>query len=572
MPDQPRSQKEPFPPLTGPVFFSAGHTAHATDHTGIQRVTRSLARELQSSGLKVELVEWVHRKRRFVILDDTARGKLSRDGGPPFESTDALWSRVMPEIALNLPQLDPDLAANLSRSTSFGEDRIRRFEQQMQSIAHPIPNVPSWIGVLPLPRSARRGIRRAIRSWKNLLVRHNDQRRIRSYIRDIVAARRLLERQRNCFIRLAWKERDAWRYKLIRDTLARAQDPQRPDLTPESEMSNTPSAGDHVEPETRDLDLFALTLRLLPTRFNPPAGSWVIVPELMKAVEMKEVLRYCRRRKLNLGVVFHDAIAVTHPDLVNKAIRHDYADYMRSVCRSDLVLPVSQQSADDLTTFAREEGIELSAIRVCPNGSSFPGDRPAGDAPSSPSPVRALFVSTIDPRKNHAALLRALRLIRENHPDLNLHLTLVGNAYPGAEDLADEIAAACDQDPGLEWIQGADDTELDRLYRDCHFTVFPSLVEGFGIPVLESIWYGRPCICSADGAVGERTLGGGCFTVDVTNPEALAIAMADLARDVDLRQRLTQEARSRSLRTWREQAVDMIGIVAAEKGPFQPAH
>lgn len=119
MPDQPRSQNESFPALTGPVFFSAGHTAHATDHTGIQRVTRSLARELQASSLKVELVEWVHRKRRFVILDDSAREKLSRDGGPPFESTDALWSRVMPEITLNLPQLDPSLAANLSRADIF---------------------------------------------------------------------------------------------------------------------------------------------------------------------------------------------------------------------------------------------------------------------------------------------------------------------------------------------------------------------------------------------------------------------------------------------------------------------
>lgn len=583
MPDQPRSQNESFPALTGPVFFSAGHTAHATDHTGIQRVTRSLARELQASGLKVELVEWVHRKRRFVILDDSAREKLSRDGGPPFESTDALWSRVMPEITLNLPQLDPSLAANLSQATSFGEDRIRRFEQQMQSIAHPIPNVPTWIRFLPLPRSARRGFRRAIRSWKNLLVRRNDRRRIRSYIRDIVSARRLqdrmtqqmiklLERQRDCSFRLAWKERDAWRYKQIRDTLARAQDPQRPDLNPETESPADLPADDQAQSERRDLDLFALTLRLLPTRFNPPVGSWIIVPELMKAAEMKEVLRYCRRRNLNLGVVFHDAIAVTHPDLVNEAIRLDYADYMRSVCRSDLVLPVSRQSADDLAAFARDEGIGLPPIRVCANGASFPGDRPAGEQPMSVTPIKALCVGTIDPRKNHATLLSALSLIRETHPDLDLHLTLVGNAYPGADALAAEITRAGVRDPGLEWIQGADDTELDRLYRECAFTVFPSLVEGFGIPVLESIWYGRPCICSPDGAVGERALGGGCLTVDVASPQALAIAMADLARDADLRRRLTEEARSRSLRTWREQALDMVGIVAGEQGPFQPAH
>ncbi len=198
------------------------------------------------------------------------------------------------------------------------------------------------------------------------------------------------------------------------------------------------------------------------------------------------------------------------------------------------------------------------------------GERPADEPTPSLTPFKALCVGTIDPRKNHATLLGALKVIREVHPNLNLHLTLIGNAYPGADDLASEITQACERDPGLEWIQGADDTELDRAYRECAFTVFPSLVEGFGIPVLESIWYGRPCICSPDGAVGERSLGGGCLTVDVVNPKELAAAMVDLAQKAELRQRLTAEARSRSLRTWREQAAEMVGIVAEAQNRFQP--
>lgn len=580
MSDQPRSQNHPFPTFNGPIFFSTGHTAHATDHTGIQRVTRSLARELQASGLKVEFVEWVHRKRRFVILDDSAREKLSRDGGPPFESTDALWSRVMPEIAVGIPQFNSELAKISTRSALYGDDLIRRYEQRMQAVVHPIPNVPAWIGFLPLPRIARRSIRRAIRRWKNFLVQRKDRCRIRSYIRDVVSARRLqdrmirqmvqlLEKQRDYSAKLVSKEQDAWLYKQTRDALAHAEDPRR--FKRQSTDLSKPIKGvdDTNLSRHRDLDLFALTLRMSSTRFEPPACSWLIVPELMKPADMRGILRYCRRRRVNLAMLFHDAIAVTHPELVSETIRADHKDYMRSVCRCDLILSVSQQSADDLTAFAQAEGMALPPVRVCPNGSSFPGERPTAGQPPSP-PIRVLCVGTIDPRKNHTSLVQALRRIRETKPTLNLELTLVGNAYPGSGDLAAEINRACERDPGLKWIRGANDPELERTYRECHFTVFPSLVEGFGIPVLESIWFGRPCICSADGAVGERAIGGGCLTIDVTNPEALAKAMVALATDETLRQRLTREAQSRPLRTWRDQAVEMTAIVAEAPTRFQP--
>ena len=135
---------------------------------------------------------------------------------------------------------------------------------------------------------------------------------------------------------------------------------------------------------------------------------------------------------------------------------------------------------------------------------------------------------------------------------------MIGHAYPGSEDLARKTLEACRDNPILDWNDRANDEVLVKAYRDCHFTVFPSVIEGFGLPVLESLWHGRPCICSATGAVGERATGGGCATVDVTNPEDLAGAILRMVRDPTYRQRLTNEANSRVLKTWREQAVDLI--------------
>jgi glycosyltransferase involved in cell wall biosynthesis len=583
----PISEKSPFPHIGVPIYLSTGHTAHSEEHTGIQRVTRSMARELLESGLRVELIEWVKWKRRYFVLDDRARRKLSRDGGPDFESTESLWLRVINDTHFGLPQKSPPETAIEPDPSSFDENRILRFEAVIRSITHPQSKSPRWIGNLPLPRPVRRKIRAGVRQLINFLVSRSDRRRIEGYIRDILASRKLhnratrrilklLEKQRSYAIRLAWKEKEAWHYKQMRESLSETAISGR--LKPTSGELETPGIDRDtptLEPKrfhTGDgsaADLFSFTLRLQPTRFKPVRGAWVVVPELMKPDEMRSVVRYCRARRLNLAVVFHDAIAVTHPELVSTEIRRDFGAFIKYFCRCDLVVAVSRHSADELKAYAEREGIALPNLTVCPNGASFPGGRPIDREPAEAPPVRAICVGTIDLRKNHTTLLKALDLIRRSHPSLDLKVTLVGNAYPGAENLAERVTLACRDNPNLEWKQGVSDEDLRKTYQSCHFTIFPSLLEGFGIPVLESIWHGRPCICSATGAVGEHSKGGGCATVDVTNPNELADAILRLAQDEPYRRRLTNEAKSRVLRTWGQQAIDLVNELSQAAPRYQ---
>lgn len=570
-----RKTDRPFAPISVPIYLSAGHTAHSKEHTGIQRVTRSLARELQASGLRVEFLEWVQSKRRYVVLNDQARRRLAREGGPPYESLESLFGRVVPEAGRLLPSSDhPDRSSEMV-DPSIREDRIIHFESIIRSIHHPMPGVPGWIGYLPVPLSFRRGLRRGIRQTVNQFVRGRDRWRIRRYIREIVKMRRvhnqmtrrilkLSERRKDSEFRLAFMEHDAWRYKQRRDGLARDQEednglPASASPEPESGKRDTsPDSQQEVTLQAPDeAELFSLTHRLEPTRFKPVKGAWVVVPELMRPEEMRRLTRYCRRHRLNLAVMFHDAIAVTHPELVAESIRRSHAAYMRHLCRADLVLAVSRQSADDLKDFAQSQGIDLPPITICANGASFPGERIPVE-PTPPPPIRAICVGTIDPRKNHRTLIAALDNIHQHHPSLDLRVTLIGNAYAGSDDLVRLVREACGRLPGLEWIQGAEDRELIEAYENCHFTIFPSVIEGFGIPVLESMWHGRPCICSATGAVGERASGGGCVTIDVTNPDDLAGAILRMAQDEPFRRQLTNEANSRVLRTWREQALDLV--------------
>ena len=110
----------------------------------------------------------------------------------------------------------------------------------------------------------------------------------------------------------------------------------------------------------------------------------------------------------------------------------------------------------------------------------------------------------------------------------------------------------------MHWEQCISDARLLELYDQCDFTVYPSLSEGFGLPILESLWLARPCICRDGSALAEVAMGGGCINVDTTDVSALADAILNLAENNELRKRLTNEAIQRRFKTWQEYAADVV--------------
>ena len=90
----------------------------------------------------------------------------------------------------------------------------------------------------------------------------------------------------------------------------------------------------------------------------------------------------------------------------------------------------------------------------------------------------------------------------------------------------------------LIWTGPLSDKELCDAYRNCTFTVYPSLYEGFGIPVLESLSFGKPCICSNRGALLESAKGGGCLILKDPDAKNIAEAMSRLLNDKNLLMKL----------------------------------
>ena len=296
-----------------------------------------------------------------------------------------------------------------------------------------------------------------------------------------------------------------------------------------------------------------------------PAG-WVLMPELMFDDAPARLVDYVHRHGLKLAVIFHDAIAVCHPEFVPPSLPERYAGYLRDFSRADLILPNSETSAKDWHEYVAKHGLAQPPVRVCVLASDVSGTprvraedlAPAANDPARP--VRLLCVSTIEPRKNHRGLLAAYELAAAARPGLRLELSLVGAPYVGADALADEVRRFVARHPGVvTWHKQVEYSLLRRLYEEADFTVYPSVMEGFGLPIIESLWFGRPCVCANFGVMSENAAGGGCITVDVCDPQALSNAVLLLADSPAKRRELALAATKRRLKTWDEYAAEVLG-------------
>jgi glycosyltransferase involved in cell wall biosynthesis len=148
-----------------------------------------------------------------------------------------------------------------------------------------------------------------------------------------------------------------------------------------------------------------------------------------------------------------------------------------------------------------------------------------------------LFVGSDQPRKNLRTVVEAWRTLRDR-----AGLVVIGAAAKPSED-----------ELGLEYVAGVSDTELARWYAGAAALVYPSLYEGFGLPVVEAMAAGAPVIASRDPALLE-VAGGSAVHVGANDPRAIAAAMEAML-DPDQRRKWIEAGRRHAAQfTWQRSA------------------
>lgn len=296
-----------------------------------------------------------------------------------------------------------------------------------------------------------------------------------------------------------------------------------------------------------------------------PRGSWVLLPELLYAGRAEALVGYVHRHGWRLAAIFHDAIPVQAPEFVPPGLPGEHAGYMRALGGADLILPNSEASAAGWREFMAWEGLAGPPVRTVTLACDIPGSprvREAAARRGVGEAIRLLCVSTLEPRKNHGALLQAFERAVELRPDLPLELDLVGAPYVGSRDIVESVHRTMYRLPGrVRWREKVEHSLLRRLYQEADLTVYPSVLEGFGLPVIESLWFGCPCVCANFSVMAENAAGGGCLTADVRDPEALARAILEVAGSPGRRHALAVEATTRPLKTWRDYAGELLAAI-----------
>ncbi|MEO8425048.1 MAG: glycosyltransferase family 1 protein, partial [Actinomycetota bacterium] len=172
-----------------------------------------------------------------------------------------------------------------------------------------------------------------------------------------------------------------------------------------------------------------------------------------------------------------------------------------------------------------------------------------------------LFCGTVEPRKNLPRVLEAFRAL--DRPDLEL--VLVGPSG-WKEDLHSDPASLGERVRRLGFVPRED---LDAVYASAAVVVYPSLGEGFGLPVLEAMAQGVPVVTSV-GTATEEVAGDAALLVDPTDTDAIAAAMQRLLDDSDLSARLGKAARERAATYSWARSAELTAAVYAEAAASHP--
>jgi glycosyltransferase involved in cell wall biosynthesis len=255
----------------------------------------------------------------------------------------------------------------------------------------------------------------------------------------------------------------------------------------------------------------------------------------------------------------HDIAFFTHPELAGPKALIDFASSLRQfLARADMIVTDSKATANELSAH-----FDLARDRIVTIYLGEPGIAAASH--EEVDTVKAkfgidgdyiLFVGCLEPRKNLPRLFQAFE-----HSNLSndLNLILAGPQGWGSNGILDAWHKAKCKNK-IRWLKSVSDRDLEVLYAGAVFLAFPSLLEGFGLPILEAMSVGCPVLTSNLSSMPE-VAGDAALYVDPLTVDSIAEGMKTLAGDSELRRMLSTLGYKRArLFSWENTAREMVKV------------
>lgn len=243
--------------------------------------------------------------------------------------------------------------------------------------------------------------------------------------------------------------------------------------------------------------------------------------------------------------IVHDLIAFSHEPHDRKATIIERATLARAVRSAAHICTVSETTKRDLLA----KFPSLQAAKITP---VFAGSNAKAALHSHSDQKSILCIGTLCPRKNQLRLIQAFNALPEN-VRCDCRLILVGKR--GWQD--DDIVALANSSSRVEWLGFQTDEACERLLASATLLAFPSLYEGFGIPILDAFSKGVPVLTSSIGSMKE-VAGDSAMLVDPLNVDEIKNGLQTLLADEALRTRLSLAGKKRADDFSWERTVDVF--------------
>ncbi len=251
-----------------------------------------------------------------------------------------------------------------------------------------------------------------------------------------------------------------------------------------------------------------------------------------------------------------------------------FTGYAHALALSDIVLPVSQASGSLLSGWLVQHGHRVELLPpiapVALPGEIFGTPRVIPfESEIENGPMEFLSVGSVCAHKNQMRAMAAFQRLVEKRPDPRSSPNLVGWV---AADLAVPASLIARRAKGRIVLHGRlPDRQVRDMAKRARATVFVSLAEGYGLPVAESLWHGKPCLCSSLGSIVEIARGGGCLTVNPRNISEIEAGFETLATNSARYRELLRQIAARRMKTWKQYAADITdALVAVSSGRSLP--
>jgi glycosyltransferase involved in cell wall biosynthesis len=267
---------------------------------------------------------------------------------------------------------------------------------------------------------------------------------------------------------------------------------------------------------------------------NSSDYSWLFLPEpVLPNPNICNLVEYARANRYLIAALFHDTI-VLESDIHSDEAKSGYAYYTKNLTACDVIFPTSQYETNRLKHWLCKLGVSIHSIpcKIIPISLPLPPliSESFAITASKPTSIRILQVGTLEPRKNLlvaiSAVIESFELLR--HQGIEIHYTIAGSTKLNPQYFS-QVQAAIAGYPFISIVDAPSDHQLTELYQSCSFTIFSSLREGFGLPIIESLSFSKPVICAPTGFVHDNTDLTGIVLCDMLDSSALASSIVQLS-------------------------------------------